>query len=576
MSPAVLAELLPSDGSTWRLTYAGPIVKVVERRTPCVTLRFAPFEPRNRTRTTLVSQTSIDDESGHIIKAAVSDISWFRLGSLWTDGRPEDYPDYEENIFDLEIANCEAQIRRGYDKSNEGWRYIPRTRYRIWNDVSQGSFLVLQSKGKYERLIIPCFEIFRFYYFGVSGKFGTALIDGSHIIRRYETVDEPRCSWPDRNGNAHVRLGRSVDNVDRVEIARATFAEIARRNVEMLIPRMATRYASSGLTIGFPFEGSTKLTVRGVNLQTFAPRSFLALTIEQCTGPMPFKHLTYARANASTRDRPVSASVIIRKGGARAAPQPSGAETPPYTQRSDPRSRDAPFEAGGMLQPERYGGTFTEAEVERGPIRQRRVSHQLYCQETYGEVYASGVAAREANARAMVLTAEQARTLSDQLVQFRKTIHALCAVDRDVKVSHLDHYVLPPYPRNVKHPGAWSWSYLDGLKRINLRRASVAIITYRSSAFAIVEIERRSSEQHSEFFQTAVFAPPKRSISGPDIEIMLDFIVRQRGVMTGSGNALTKIMPGWSVTGSWHIGKNAKERAQRLREAIVRKLCEIL
>ncbi len=120
---------------------------------------------------------SYDRRNSLTIPGAVSELSYFRIGSLWTAGSPEQYPNHEQQTVELDVYRNTCVVYLAYGKTAENKSIIPKWLYPISRCVADGQVAFFPSSGRFGGIIIPCVEIFRFYYFEVSGKFGTRILD---------------------------------------------------------------------------------------------------------------------------------------------------------------------------------------------------------------------------------------------------------------------------------------------------------------------------------------------------------------------------------------------------------------
>lgn len=559
--PPRLLDELPNDGHPWRLDFIGGVTRVAARRTPMIALHFTPYIGQTRSRASLESPESYDWSQNRIIYAAVSDMSFFRIGSLWTHGSPEAYPDYEAQVLDLEVSRSTCHLASAYGHSAQGYPLIQKSQYPIRGAIADGHIAFFPSKGAFAGVIIPCSEIFRFYYYGVSGKFGTAILDGTYFTERDKIAVESRSSWPDTGGKAHLQLGKYVDDSDRFEIARTTFSEVAREESQNVLLKMrktdvGVRYP---IVIKPPFEGPTRLGVRGIRLKAGVKAHFLVLAIETCSAQMPFQHLEYSRENDSSRDRPISDNAKVRETIGLRDMAPDNLETAPqYTQQTDPSAQDCPRHFPGVLDRHRYTAEFTDSRATGAPIK--TISRMVYNQHVLDSTYASGTGATGSDVRAAAFAAAQERGLAPDLADFRNTIELIPTVDASVTLLSLDEHTFPT-------PGGRrrTWSFFDGSLRKSPRRAVVAVVSVGGRSHVIIETERRPTQHDElpEYFQTSIFTGPMRSVSVDDIRTLLGDLATRRGVVERDNSRGT--LAGWSVRGLRHYGHANIIRAEEIR-----------
>ncbi|MHB8355430.1 MAG: hypothetical protein ACYDDQ_01930 [Vulcanimicrobiaceae bacterium] len=536
-----------------------------------IRLHFTPFLGHQRSRASLQSNSQYEWTSGKTILASVANFSYFMVGSLWTGGAPEEYPDYEQLTFDVDVQGASTTLYRAYGRTPHDNPIIPRSYYRIPEPVSDGHVALFPMRGAFRGLIVPCSEIFRFYYFGISGKLGKALLDGTYLTHPKDLVNEDKSSWPDQQGEAYIRLGKYLDDADRLEMARITFSAVARGEASQLVTRAAAGDLGSRfpLIIRPPFEGPTRLVVRGKRIKIGKYWVFLAFKIEKCSAPMPFTHLGYNRQNPGNQGRrkPKDAKPAYR-GSYRNAIQADGQGPPKFTQAADPSSKDAPHQIEGMLSRDRYTAAFTDALVDRGPIR--CISASVYADVmATNALYSSGTGMPGSLARAASFSEGGQRDLSALLPNFKSTIALLPDAGPNVTIVSVEDQTF----RKVAVPGdplGPAWAFLDSYDRQVPRRAIVAIVAIASRYFAVIEIERRpktSQRKHEEYFRTALLSSPSsRSITADDVRGILDALIVTRGVIGIDWRAGR--FQSWPSDGLWHFECTNAARAAALYKAL--------
>jgi len=496
------------------------------------------------------------------------------MGSLWTGGAPEAYPDYEELLIDVDVRKATTTLYAAHAIAQGNNPLIPDSYYHIPSGVADGHVVFFPTVGAFRGLIIPCAEIFRFYYFGISGKLGVALLDGTYLTRPKELVSEVDCSWPDPiTGNAYVRIGRCLDNDDRFEIARTTFDPVARSEAKNLVPLAATGsvHASFPLIIRPPFEGPTTLTLLGKRIRSGASWVFLAFVIKSCSAPMPFRHLGYNRQNPGNQGRPsATGTTPAYSGSYRNAIQADDEIAPKLTQATDPSSKDAPHKIDGILTRDRYTARFTDSLVDRGPIT--RTSMSVYTDTMATDaLYASGTGAPGSPARAVSFAEAEERGLSPTFAAFKQMIALLPIVAPDLVIASVRDLAFPTSV-DTRDPLGRAWAYVDSYGKSVPRRAIVATVILSNRYFSIIEIERRPkqpTQARQEYFRTAFLSPPfSVSITHSDERGILDNLIATRGVI-GCIEWKSGHFGNWRCDGLKHYKETNKRRAARLFRALV-------
>lgn len=570
--PPRILDNLPDDGRPWRLTVVGGITRIGPRRSPMVELHFAPFTGNLRSRARLMKNDHYDWSRGRIISASASELAYFTVGSLWTAGTPEEYPDYEQLEIELDIKTP-CRILRAHDRTKRGNYVIPRQYYHIPKEMADARVAVfpLPLGGTFGGLIIPCSEIFRFYYLGPSGKLGRAFLDGTYLTRRYEIVSEQDSIEPDSDGYAYIRLGKCIDNDDRVEIARVTFYQPAMDEVEALIPRAISGAYDDAYPIAIrpPFRGKTRLRVRGKRIRIGQTWAFLVFVIEQCSAPMPFLHLGFNRQNPSGQGEEREEDRTPAFAGSQREAYHVDENVPPnLTQSQDPAARDVPHKVKGVISRSRYTALFDETFIPRGPIRHRTAS---VIRELIGKdgVYATGTVAPRSTARALSFGEGSEPGLSTTIANFKNLLTLLRAESGIIVESIEDRpfmHGLRPGDRTVP-----SWFFLDGRRRQQPRLATVAIVWLARRPYIVIEIDRKPrapGAKREEYFRTIYLSSPVGfAISAVDVRGVLTYIARTEGVIKrkrwGGGP-----FDNWPADGLWHFDVTAARRAKSLHAAL--------
>lgn len=170
------------------------------------------------------------------------------MGSLWCDGLPEEYPHYQEGTFDVDVGQLNCQVFGAYQKTARQNFFIPKSYYKIPAVAANARFVMYSMKGRCRYVIMPCVEILRFYYFGVSGKLGQRLCDGTLLIRPQEVVNMTSgiTQKPDVTGHATIDLAKYIDNSDAIEAARLWFDPVAWTQANSMVPRGVTEGSDTG------------------------------------------------------------------------------------------------------------------------------------------------------------------------------------------------------------------------------------------------------------------------------------------------------------------------------------------
>lgn len=151
-----------------------------------------------------------------------------------------------------------------------------------------------------EKIIIPCNEVFRFYY-AHSSQLTRTLLTGQ-LNGKTNNIYDPEQSYCN-DGIGHVQLCRSIPDLDAAYVARLAFSSYAKTQ--------ATNIYTSGLKNEqnskkfliealLPFEGESRISFEGKYVASPLYKkgwNFLVFQIKSCSYPFPFTQLTFSRDN---------------------------------------------------------------------------------------------------------------------------------------------------------------------------------------------------------------------------------------------------------------------------------------
>jgi hypothetical protein len=166
---------------------------------------------------------------------------------------------------------------------------------------------VVGPPGSPTRLIVPCAEIGRFYFFN-STPMTTTLLSGEDI-RSYDKGlfnPDPLLTFYDyESGNGYVGLRQRMYDSDAAIIARIALSCYARKCAFGIYNSVVTNYNNDGyftMDAYPPFAEATTWRVRGKTIQSGNQSFFLVFSIETCSAPFPFKNLYFTRDNDGRSD----------------------------------------------------------------------------------------------------------------------------------------------------------------------------------------------------------------------------------------------------------------------------------
>jgi hypothetical protein len=147
-------------------------------------------------------------------------------------------------------------------------------------------------------VLIPCFEIFRFYY-KHSTKLAYRILRGDFAAAPY-TVFNAAGSFVSPEGCGRIELAPTMDRGDAYTIARFVLSPVGLRRAKVITQRtMGGKFESLPIDVLPPFDGRWTLKVRGKWISYGKERAFLVFAMMRCGASIPFERLEVFGGNAS-------------------------------------------------------------------------------------------------------------------------------------------------------------------------------------------------------------------------------------------------------------------------------------
>ncbi|MHB8390678.1 MAG: hypothetical protein ACYDA1_00025 [Vulcanimicrobiaceae bacterium] len=534
-----------------------------------VLAHFVPLKSDKRTRAALTPIKNYSWAESRILNVSVAHIPFLGMASLWTAGIPEVYPDYECLSFEVDVDHSTMSIVSAYGRLGNGNPIIPKSHHFIPGSIANSYFAYFPMGSHISGLVIPCWEIFRFYY-GRSSKLAVPFCDGSFLTNRSRFLNWNESHLDNATGDAFIKLGLYVDDLDRFELARTRFSQIALSEVESLIPRASRHQINRAfpMIIRPPFVGRTTLTVYGKRLRVGSTWTFLAFVIRSCSGEMPFRHLKFGRATSGMRNEfPDSdrASPAFQ-GSLRHIAELDGSEAMKLTQASDPSSRDIPYPIPGNLNRSSYLDSFTDEHLKRRPTGEYHSASKQISTLSHGETFSSGIGSATSTFRSASVVSGNELGLSEILSAFVNVINTLPLITPDIKIIDYEMYdfstiFTPPQKQPTR------WAFLGDATVLDPRRMVVFRLSIGSRMFIVAEVDRndKSVVLSSDYFRTLISCPPEhRSLSKIEVRLFVEDISETHGVIGGKKWPNARLHD-WMTNGLKHIeGESRQRRARRL------------
>lgn len=289
-----------NDGRIWRLDWFGGF-EMSGTTEPRVSVSFKPLrtdwqdDPFHNRAVIHEEICPVFVRSGFLPKLTI--------GSFWRYEKPFQPRGYNPKKYKfepLDISNDTLQIFPAGHMENGS--YLMGNDHYIGPRFPGGfssHILTIPYQGDPHFILIPCVEIFRFYY-GMSTKLA------KFILRGDTDLFNPGESRLDtETGLGHLQLRTQMDGLDAWIIGRFAFSDLALYEAKSVHKKLATDKANSELPTLVakpPFEGRTSLFAEGKFIESMGKRRFLVFKLVGCSGAFPFRNLEYCRDNDAKAD----------------------------------------------------------------------------------------------------------------------------------------------------------------------------------------------------------------------------------------------------------------------------------
>jgi hypothetical protein len=298
---SLTVRALPADGRAWRIDWVGNLAfpnRAIRRTQPSVLLHFSRVRDDSYSPEDLLSPTSTNVQYQRKCWVSVGSLGLFRIGDIWRNGKREASPDYQTEIFpDLVISSSTTIIVKAGLSLNGDDFLLPLDEH-PWHRENTQSYCLAVDLPDDRRMIIPCYELIRFY-FGSSGNFLSQLFQPP--LNRNRLYDSHRFNQVTKH--LQISLASKLSGSSAADIGRIARDPIAWR-AAALVGTSSLKASVTGQPIYpqalFPFEGITTLTASGKWLSHGGRpnATFIVFSLRSCSHSFPFQSLRYETAMA--------------------------------------------------------------------------------------------------------------------------------------------------------------------------------------------------------------------------------------------------------------------------------------
>jgi len=300
---SITVSALPADGRAWRIDWVGNLAfpnRVIRRKQPSVLLHLSLVRADPYSAGELLSASATNVQHQRKCWVSVGSIGLFRVGDIWRNGRLETCPEYQQETFqDLVINSSTTTIVKAGLSLNDDDFILPLEEH-PWHRENTQSYCLAVELPDNRRMIIPCYELIRFY-FGSSGNLLSQLFqpplsrDRLYVNHRFNRSTK----------HLQISLAQRVSGFSAADIGRVACDPIAWR-AAVLAGTSSLKASVTGQLIYpqavFPFEGVTTLVASGKWLSHGGRPNvtFIVYRLRSCSHPFPFQSLRYEIATAGT------------------------------------------------------------------------------------------------------------------------------------------------------------------------------------------------------------------------------------------------------------------------------------
>ncbi len=284
----------------WRLDWFGGLsINDNVRSDPKIEIAFSPILNEKEKR---FNKSAVNMNDQIIIHRGIGELPLYHIGSSWKKGQM--VSSLNKDVAEIEYFTIDASEHPTFVSAKN---YIKDSYYNLKRFQQQNCIICpgADHKGDPIELIIPCAEIFRFYY-GTSTQMAQELVYGSawemNKLVMFENAEtKEKRTWEDQDGNLFLTLRKRIPNSDAWTVARLignkhALSQARKMADYLMIPPKDG--SSRPIKISFPFVGISKISCQGKPVidQTNTWR-FFVLHLNTCSYPLPYQKVLLEREN---------------------------------------------------------------------------------------------------------------------------------------------------------------------------------------------------------------------------------------------------------------------------------------
>ncbi|MER0500634.1 hypothetical protein ABR855_21715 [Aeromonas hydrophila] len=238
-------------------------------------------------------------------------LPFLKVGDLWQHGQPtgENTAPSKETFTQLAINRNSTQFYKAGGKPDLKTHgllgsihyWLPLDQHPWHLEHTHANCVVITVSHELQ-ILVPCMELIRFYFGSSSSLLSTLfrpMLSRTGLVKQYIKRSDD---------SVFLRLAEGISGASAADIARMLYSPAAWRAATQ-IGQSALQCSSMGEQIypkcGFPFEGTTNLSVAGQWLirDGSKRRTFVVYEILSCSHEFPFKSIRYLTTGNSSKFR---------------------------------------------------------------------------------------------------------------------------------------------------------------------------------------------------------------------------------------------------------------------------------
>lgn len=545
----------PQDDRVWRVDWFGQL-KFNPHLPSEHTLQIlvTPLKnPKGADSSTLNSTASYDHSASRMVNIGVGLLPILRIGMFWHKGKPYELPQgnpvYTRKTLRIPAISIEPNhsagvllasdiciaARDGLPGPDGRQYFIPKKYYPLFE---QGQFsrdanlakclrfecqevetdAVGRERLKQLTIIVPCVEVFRFYYANSTPLTLALLAGGLETPANDLWNPEPELTYIDPISRAAlIQLRMRMKDADAETIARICFSEYAQicaRNIPKSITRNFVNHRGAVVEAYPPFCETTRWRVSGKAFKFDGEWQFLVYEILDCTAPLPFSSLGHDRDNdgrvqpeQESKERRDAKPEAFRNLARKRERQPQEKPTEEIENTDEPLLDYPTYEV--VNDSRRFldllDKTVTKLPQNRTSYRSARsprpnetdepsaysTAHGSYQQSSHGPLVVAQSSVTQLRQRASSRPAD-----FDELERVLDELGKTPGLSWNITQIIPDTSPAPPKSRSLfpirRHSrGQSNWSFIDKEAMTQRRQALIVEVNYGSRLFYLFESEHR-------------------------------------------------------------------------------------